>query len=391
LKFLIIPIDRASIPFCYYGGVDEREPGPIPLETLTRAVAFAQDNGLTVNYLYGRSEPPASFGPIMESVSHAEIVPFSLAGSHPRGVVVVGPDELEEASRPGAGRGGNLIVRYPVERLQRLPEELAPLARMYRRINLCLLDLEKASDSDLELYGKRLERLAEAAGEWLKDGIGCEMSFLTDRMQLDSMRNCEAGLEHLTVGPEGCLYVCPGFLFDDAGQSVGDLACGPKIPNKELLEIGNAAICSICDAYQCKRCVYLNKKLTLEMNTPSRQQCVASHLERNTSARLLSQFGGLPPFSLMKPIPRIDYLDPLDELLRRNHGISNRGVPDDSHVLSSVSAVSATRREIQSRDWIASSAGNGTGAQGIEELLLRICRNQEEILDLLKRRCYGDK
>lgn len=54
------------------------------------------------------------------------------------------------------------------------------------------------------------------------------------------------------------------------------------------------------------------KKTTLEVNTPSHEQCVISHLERNGSRELLesirNQYDSLSDIE----IPPIGYLDPFD-------------------------------------------------------------------------------
>ena len=57
--------------------------------------------------------------------------------------------------------------------------------------------------------------------------------------------------------------------------------------------------------------MWLNKETTLEVNTPSRQQCVCAHLERNASRDLIE-----PLFIQdMVSIPEIEYLDPFEELM----------------------------------------------------------------------------
>ena len=76
-----------------------------------------------------------------------------------------------------------------------------------------------------------------------------------------------------------------------------------------LYQFNYAAICKHCDAYHCKRCVWLNKKMTLEVNVPSREQCVIAHVERNASRCILHKNkDAFPNFE----IKEIDYLDPFD-------------------------------------------------------------------------------
>ena len=53
------------------------------------------------------------------------------------------------------------------------------------------------------------------------------------------------------------------------------------------------------------------------MNTPSRMQCILSHLERNMSKNLSDLLRKNSLFSNLSPIKEIDYLDPF-ELIKLN-------------------------------------------------------------------------
>jgi len=145
----------------------------------------------------------------------------------------------------------------------------------------------------------------------------CSIHVLTDRMMLKDMNNCGAGDTTVTLAPNGKFYVCPAFYFDDEQNCVGDLKRGLDIKNKQLYKLDHAPICRLCDAWHCKRCVWLNKKTTLEVNTPGHEQCVIAHLERNASKTLLGNIRKhgtfLPEFDDIKDI---DYLDPFDKINR---------------------------------------------------------------------------
>lgn len=150
-------------------------------------------------------------------------------------------------------------------------------------------------------------------------------NMLTDRLVLTEMHNCEAGIGNITVAPNGKFYLCPAFYYDeqmgisnrmnhstkDASRSVGDLDNGLQIPNKQLLELDHAPLCRKCDAYHCHRCIWLNDRLTMDANTPSHQQCVLAHLERN-AGRELQQMLAAQGLHTGNEIPEIDYLDPFD-------------------------------------------------------------------------------
>ena len=134
---------------------------------------------------------------------------------------------------------------------------------------------------------------------------------MTDRILLDKMNNCEAGLENITIAPNGKFYLCPAFYYENPKNSVGNLNEGLQIKNKQLLKLDHAPLCRKCDAYHCNRCLWLNQQTTWDINTPSHEQCVVSHLERNASKRLLEQLQSIGLFS-DKSITEITYLDPFD-------------------------------------------------------------------------------
>ena len=147
------------------------------------------------------------------------------------------------------------------------------------------------------------------------------------------MHNCNAGIKHITYGPNGKFYLCPGFYHNEIESDIGDLKNGIIVKNQQLLTLNKAPICLECDAYQCKRCIYLNKKITREINTPSHAQCVLSHLERLSSKYLLDI---LNPYDINtkneKIIPSLNYMDPLDKILNKRHTISMQKKPDISNL-----------------------------------------------------------
>ena len=161
---------------------------------------------------------------------------------------------------------------------------------------------------------KPLGRFWISASRIYVDGKTPQLNVLTDRMMLKEMNNCGAGDTNITLAPNGKFYVCPAFYYEDEADSIGDLEHGLDIKNKQLYRLDHAPICRHCDAWQCKRCIWLNRKTTLEVNTPSHEQCVLAHLERNASRDLLNnirKYGTFLPEQ--EEIKEIDYLDPFDK------------------------------------------------------------------------------
>ena len=128
------------------------------------------------------------------------------------------------------------------------------------------------------------------------------------------MNNCNAGWESITLAPDSKFYVCPAFYLEADGYSVGDLESGLNVKNPQLYKLDHAPICRNCDAFQCRRCAWLNRKTTLEVNTPSHEQCVVAHLERNASRNLLESIRAIGVFLPEMEIPEINYLDPFDNI-----------------------------------------------------------------------------
>ena len=149
---------------------------------------------------------------------------------------------------------------------------------------------------------------------YMSDGF-VQLNLLTDRLQLTGMNDCNAGISNVTLAPNGCFYLCPAYYYENEMDCVGNLKVGLRIGNQQLLRLDHSPLCRQCDAYQCKRCIWQNQHLTLDANTPSHQQCVVAHLERNASRTLLTK---LKDNNVIlrgsHEIKEIDYLDPFNIL-----------------------------------------------------------------------------
>lgn len=207
-----------------------------------------------------------------------------------------------------------LVNKSNLSRLYTLTEELY---RYSERVNLILENIEDWQDKDLKTYEAELQKLVKFLEEAYRDGTKFELNVLTDLWNLNSMRNCTAGNDTFSLAPNGRIYICPAFYFDDQDSHVGSLENGIEVKNKQLLELKNAPICSVCDVHHCMRCKYLNKKLTEEYNVPSQIQCLVSHIERNKSMELQRLIRQNKAEKFDNILAEVDYTDPLDKLLLR--------------------------------------------------------------------------
>ena len=307
LQYLIVLLDKASVSFCHYDAPKDicKDEGTLmPLDTLRKGIVFAMKENLNIQFVYPERPLPPEYNEVVESIDHTKIKPESQADE--ADVIV-----LTKWGAQVAAEGATCIIRTSRKELREHIDRVKDILGKAARLNIVLADVESFDDKDIREYADILEELSDAILEEWKRSHSVQLNLLTDRMQLREMNNCGAGDMSITLAPNGKFYLCPAFYYDDEKQSVGDLSTGLDIKNRQLLRLDHAPICRHCDAYQCKRCVWINSKLTLDINTPSHQQCVMAHVERNTSCALMHRLNAESiRLQVSNNIPEIDYLDP---------------------------------------------------------------------------------
>lgn len=306
LQYLIILLDDTSTSFCHYqNGRTEKK--MISVETLRQAVRFAMTENLMTQFVYPDFEIPEEIKQEIETIDHVNIKPIYDKSTD---VFVVNnwnicdlPTDIPIVLRTTKT---GLFEKYTL---------LKDVLGHVQRLNIVITDINSFSEEDFQIYKNVLTELSQYVESLYLNGKSPQLNILTDRMMLKDMNNCGAGETTVTLAPNGKFYVCPAFYIDNEQNCIGNLEKGLDIKNKQLYKLDHAPICRHCDAWQCKRCVWLNHKTTLEINTPGHEQCVIAHLERNASKTLLSnirKYGSfLPGFDDIK---EIDYLDPLDKI-----------------------------------------------------------------------------
>jgi CXXX repeat peptide maturase len=258
---------------------------------------------LMIQFVYPDYELPQEYQEVIESIDHSKIKPYK------EGADVWVTDKVEDISSDIP-----VVLRINKESLFAHEQEIAEAIGRVSRLNIVLTDVESFKEEDIAHYKSLLGKLSDSLEQLYVDGKTPQLNLLTDRMMLKEMNNCGAGDTNITLAPNGKFYVCPAFYYEDEADSIGDLEHGLDIKNKQLYRLDHAPICRHCDAWQCKRCIWLNRKTTLEVNTPSHEQCVLAHLESNASRDLLNnirKYGTFLPEQ--EEIKEIDYLDPFDK------------------------------------------------------------------------------
>lgn len=303
LQYLVILLDDASTSYCHYSN-GNRESHMIPLQTLKDGIRFGMIENLMIQFVYPKSEIPKEYNEVVESIDHSKIKPILDDAD----VLVI--NEWESLSKESKVP---VVIRTSKADFFAKYKSVFPLLDKVPRVNIAFTDVDTFTDTDFEKYKNILAEFGKELESLYVDEKSPQLNLLTDRMMLTQMNNCGAGDTTITLAPNGKFYVCPAFYYENEADSIGDLEHGLDIKNKQLYKLEYAPICRHCDAYQCRRCIWLNRKLTLEVNTPSREQCVMAHLERNASRELLANIRKHGEFLPETEIKEIDYLDPFDK------------------------------------------------------------------------------
>ena len=325
LQYLVILLDDTSVAYCHADN-SLKERNLIPLETLKKGILFGMKQNLMIQYVFpDYALPNKEYAEVIESIDNVKIYPI---GCKPVTNIEDGNNaDVEVADEvPEKVETKNLVLRLTFSEMQKQKNEISKLFSSGIRINLCITNVEQFTDEQIEAYKQVLKEWNTVLLNLYKQGQSPQFNLLTDRMMLDKMYNCEAGVSNITLAPNGKFYLCPAFYFDEqtnignqlnhhqptSDNSIGDLEKGLDIPNQQLLRLDHAPLCRNCDAYQCRRCIWLNRKLTWDNNTPSHQQCVMAHIERNASQDLLNDIRKIGEFMPNIDIKEINYLDPFE-------------------------------------------------------------------------------
>ena len=308
LQYLVIQLDDTSTSYCHYSNPKE-DRRLMPLETLKLGILFGMKENLNIQIVYPSYTIPEEYNQVINNIDCVKIK--SVQESTDANAIVF--NNWNERDSRVLNENVYYILRIDKETLFNNYDRVLPLLENTERLNVVITDIESFSKNDFSRYENVLRHLSEKVRTLYSQGRTPQCNILTDRIMLSKMNNCGAGETSITLAPDGKFYPCPAFYLCGYGYTLGDIENGLNIKNPQLYRLDHAPICRNCDAYQCHRCVWLNKKMTLEINTPSHEQCVIAHFERNESRKLqidLAECTNI--FSSYEEIKEINYLDPFE-------------------------------------------------------------------------------
>lgn len=313
IQYIVILLDDTSTSFCHYTN-EKADRRLIPLQTLKDGICYAMKENLNIQFVYPNYKLPKEYLAAIDSIDHTDIYPAEMSDN--ADVVVF--DSLIAAKDYVFKEEVAYLIRTDKVSLFNEYKIIGEILDKVTRLNIVITDIETFTEDDFMAYKSLLSNLAERVEQIYVSGKSPQLNLLTDRIMLEKMNNCGAGDTSVTLAPDGKFYVCPAFYLSADGYTIGDMVNGLEIKNSQLYRLDHAPLCRRCDAWQCKRCIWMNRKTTLEVNTPSHEQCVVAHLERNASRKLLIDIRKHGKFmSGSEDIKEIDYLDPFDVTIVR--------------------------------------------------------------------------
>ena len=299
MQYLVILLDDTSVAYCHCDNPHLTR-RLIPLDTLRAGIRYAMKQNLMVQFVYPDYKLPQNYLDTIDTIDHHDIVPYPMDGD----VVVVDRTELTAEHLADAV----CVLRIGKEELFAGAGRIAALVQKAKRVNVVITDLDTFTDSDTARYAAWLDQMAETVkAEYLK-GRAPQLNLLTDRMMLTAPNHCNAGVGNITLAPNGKFYLCPAFYYSHPDDSVDP----QDIKNRQLLRLDHAPLCRRCDAYHCRLCVWLNRKTTREVNTPSREQCIVAHTEREAVRKMLASLREAGVFMPEVEIKELNYNDPFE-------------------------------------------------------------------------------
>jgi hypothetical protein len=204
IKYLVVLLDDASPSFCHYTHTRDKR-NLISLDLLKDAVFFAMRENLVIQYVYPGYDLPEGYSDVIDEMTHVNIVPLK-SELHADAVVIEGFDELNDSANL-LRAGVPYVLRTDHKTFMKEWKSLTSRLEIISRLNIVYTDICDFRDEDSEKYAEALNGFSEVLKTLASKGKYPQVNILTDRMLLGRMNNCNAGVESITLAPDGRFYV----------------------------------------------------------------------------------------------------------------------------------------------------------------------------------------
>ena len=231
LQHLVILLDDTSVSYCHYENT-KTERKRISIDNLKSGIFFAMKQNLMIQFVYPDDELPEEYDILIETIDHQRIMPASQATAGAEVMVLECLEKIPETLSKDAA----YVVRTTKNELFEKVEKLSPLLEKANRINIVLTDADTFTDTDFTAYRQVLSQIADTTTQQYNRRHFPQLDILTDRVLLDRMNNCNAGVENITLAPNGQFYVCPAFYYENEPDAIGNPTDGIDLKNKQLFQ-----------------------------------------------------------------------------------------------------------------------------------------------------------
>lgn len=156
LKYLIILLDKSSIPFCHYDRKDS-DCGLISVDNLKEAIKFGMKENLMIQFVYPDYDLPNEYLSIIDSIDHINIKPFNQAGKDD--VCVINISDVGEFIQQI--KYGTVVVRGTICEFSRDINLFKKLIYNVGRVNMVLTSLTHIQNREISLYSKFLNEIVD--------------------------------------------------------------------------------------------------------------------------------------------------------------------------------------------------------------------------------------
>ncbi|HJC23204.1 MAG TPA: radical SAM peptide maturase, CXXX-repeat target family [Candidatus Eisenbergiella merdavium] len=293
------------VNFCCYRNERTLESTTMDIRMLERGLNYCIENFFEAVLIHPKARIIDITLPQIKEFSVCHMVSGSLYDEASRRYCNVLPVfEAGEADTASGPQIDNCVLNITETNIRSLAGEVISLLRKAQRVNVNIHELSPSFPE--QEYREQLIKIEQV----LIGFPSKECNLITDRLYLKNFSNCKAGERAFTLAPNGDIYTCAGLYEAGLEQSIGNLQYGmTNHKNPQLYSMKYHPICQTCDAYQCRNCIYQNKKGTAEVNVSPSYQCRKSHIEREVSQKYQTDIAWPG-----ERIPDISYLDPISNI-----------------------------------------------------------------------------
>lgn len=312
LKYLYIITGNDVSPHCSY--INNKKDGKVMSpDLLNKGLRLCFDNNLV----------PIFIGKCDHSLNHEDNLYYEILDKVPKDDIsslyviemknILDSNDIEELNK----KENNVILLILKKDIYRLSDVICEILNTKERVNLFIQDMEEWDIYDVEAYQKQLEKISSFILSIFKERQ-IQLNVLTDLIYLKEQRDCGAGLTSLALAPNGKLYICPAFYFENELDNIGDILNFDDKSFGRLCKRENSPGCSKCDINSCTRCLYKNKMATRELNVSSKIQCLINNIQGKVSNELRDRLveKGYIDGKHINVVKIRDYIDPI--ILERN-------------------------------------------------------------------------